>query len=170
MRRYLVPAFYVVVPLAVLIVILLAVVPAVEDQQPAVTPPLTAPTGGGIDTRPDMVALSEANGGRFIVEDEDILAWQESPDGRFFHLTITQEKADELTALSEAHIGEPLALILEDLIIGAPVMDAPIRSDGRFVIAPRGDDRARVLRRLNPDKQVQADPDQSPDMAPAPTP
>ncbi len=81
----------------------------------------------------------------FILEQSDILAWEESGKGKYIYLDITEEKNEELAKITTDHLGEPLKLQLGDNFIFIPQITSTINQKNGFVLQA-GDGQRQELK------------------------
>ncbi len=56
----------------------------------------------------------------FSLSDDDIVAWEESGEGKYIYFTLSDEKNGELADITAKYLGHPMRLVLKETFILIP--------------------------------------------------
>lgn len=114
----------------------------------------------------EVIAGTTETAAIFSVQDEDILSWEESGQGKYLYFLLTPEKNDELAGLTRDNIGKPLRLNIGDHFIMIPEITGALHQSNGFVLMI-GEDRRTELMHSMLDWAKKAPGTTSIDIAPA---
>ncbi|MCB9990428.1 MAG: hypothetical protein H6867_03480 [Rhodospirillales bacterium] len=98
--------------------------------------------------RPPRPPLAE-----FSLTDADILAWEESGEGKYIYFTLTEEKNTELATITTEHLGQAIQINLNDNFIIIPKVTTIMDQQNGFVLNAAKEKRFEIIRMLDPDKK-----------------
>ncbi|MCB9996214.1 MAG: hypothetical protein H6869_07230 [Rhodospirillales bacterium] len=99
------------------------------------------------------LAAAPAPLAEFSLTDADILAWEESGEGKYIYFTLTEEKNTELATITTEHLGQAIQINLNDNFIIIPKVTTIMDQQNGFVLNAAKGKRFEIIRMLDPDKK-----------------
>ena len=125
-------------PILIAYAILLPLLAMAQENKPAAsTPPADAPAFEEVlseVTAPEPKPITEDGSVAFSLLDDDIIAWEESGEGKYIYFTLTEDKNRELAALTEEYRGQPMILSVGNTVIRIPEITDTMDQSNGFVL------------------------------------
>ena len=84
----------------------------------------------------------------FNLTEDDILSWEESGEGKYLYFELSARKNEELATLTEEHIGSPMQISLEDIVIFIPRISNVLNQRSGFALRIDDKDQRQGMKML----------------------
>lgn len=93
----------------------------------------------------DVISETADETAVFSLQDDDIISWEESGQGKYLYFRLTDAKNEELAKLTKENIGKALRLNINDNFVLLPEITEGLQQSGGFVLMAEESRRLELM-------------------------